>query len=188
MDIEKNIFKNAIVDFDKLIDYGFIKEVDDYIYTKNILDNDFKVIISINKDKNITGKIIDLDTNYEYSNIKVKSINGEFIDNMREEYQNILVDIKDKCFHVNTFNSIQAKRISDYIHNTYHDKPVFLWEKYPDFGVFRNKNNKWYAIFMNIDYSKLDKLKGDVEIVNVKCNHELIEQLLLKKVIIQHTI
>ena len=59
MNIENEVFKRFEVDYKKLIDYGFIKENNDYLYEKEFFDNDFKAIIKINKDE-IIGKVIDL--------------------------------------------------------------------------------------------------------------------------------
>ena len=43
-----------------------------------------------------------------------------------------------------------------YIHikQTYGTDPEFLWQKYPNYAVFRHDDNhKWYAIVMNARYS-----------------------------------
>ena len=45
----------------------------------------------------------------------------------------------------------------------------FMWEKSPNYAVFRNKNNKkWYGIIMNLNKHKLDnKTNSEIEIINV---------------------
>lgn len=68
MNIEDNIFKRTFVSFDKLILYGFINKNDSYYYSKNILDNNFQVQIIINDKGILSGKIIDLKFNEEYTN------------------------------------------------------------------------------------------------------------------------
>lgn len=182
MNIEE-IFKRSKVDYNKLINYGFKKEKDNYKYTKLFMNNNFKAIITINKEGIINGKIIDLQFNEEYTNINIDKFTGTFVNKVRNNYKDILLDIKNNCFKTNYFISEQANRITNYIINKYDDKPEFLWDKYPSFGVFRNKdNNKWYGIIMNIDISKLNKNKsGEIEIINVKLDENTIKSLINNK-------
>ena len=180
--LEENIFKNSHVNISKIKKYGFIQSDNKYIYNKNILDNKFKVEISIDERKKINGKIIELETEEEYNNFRIENYIGEFANSIKEEYLKILNDIKDKCYQTDFFIYPQTNRIAKYIIDSYQDKPEFLWNKYPGYGVFRNKfNNKWYAIIMNIDKSKIDKEKGEIEILNIKLNENEINNLIEKK-------
>ncbi len=179
MNQEKNVFKRYIVDFKKLEKYGFKKIEEKYIYEKEFLNNNFKAIITINKEGNIFGKVIDLQDNDEYFLINM-NIEGKFVNKVRDNYQEILIDIRNNCFNKNNFIFNQTNRICNYIVNKYHNYPEFLWDKTPGCGVFRNnKNNKWYAIIMNIDQSKLENKKGEVEVINIK--HDDVDNLLKKK-------
>ena len=63
VNIENSIFKKSILDVNKLEPYGFIKKENNYIYEENIMDDSFKVILII-KDKILSGKIIDLETDF----------------------------------------------------------------------------------------------------------------------------
>ena len=47
MDIEK-IFEKRKIDFEQLLNYGFIKHNDNYQYSRKIMNDDFQVIITIN--------------------------------------------------------------------------------------------------------------------------------------------
>ena len=182
MNIEENIFKKSTINYNKLINYGFKKEKNNYIYSKNILNNTFRVDITINNKNVIASKVIDLSFNEEYINIKISSQNGEFVNKVREAYKELLIDIRDKCCEINYFIYEQSNRITKYIIDNYHDKPEYLWSKFPGFGLFRNKsNNKWYAIIMNIDKSKIDNNKGEIEILNIKLTEEEVNNLLNKK-------
>ena len=183
MNIENNIFKRAHIDYNKLINYGFIKENNNYTYTKEFMNNSFKAIINIDNNSNISSKVIDLSTNEEYISINIDTLQGEFINKVRNLYKDILIDIKDNCFIKDYFITNQANRITNYIIDKYKDTPEFLWEKYPGFGIFRNKNNnKWYALIANIDKSKIDKNStGEIEIINLKVNENIIDNLLKKK-------
>ena len=181
MDIENDIFKRTNVNFKLLEKYGFKKENNIYIIEKNFLNDDFKAIISINNKGDITGKVIDLQLNEEYTNIRTNMI-GEFVSSVREAYKSILIDIKEHCFETNYYIYDQTNRINKYIKEKYNNEPEFLWEKFPGYGVYRNiNNNKWYAIIMNLDLSKLDSGSGEVEIINIKLDEEKIKELLKEK-------
>lgn len=181
LNIENEVFKKAVVNFKKLENYGFIKIDNNYIFEKQFLDNNFKAIISINNKGIVSGKVIDLQTNEEYINIRTK-MNGEFVNKVRELYKNILIDIKEHCFEKKYFIYDQSNRITKYIKETYNNDPEFLWTKFKGYGVFRNSNNKkWYGIIMNIDLSKIDDKTGEVEILNVKLDENKIKKLLNKK-------
>lgn len=181
MNIEVEIFKKCIFDFDKLKTYGFKKINEVFLLEKNFLNN-FIVVIEVSSEGIVKGKIIDKDFNEEYLNYRVATQTGEYVRKIREEYKLLLKDIRDKCTFRNNFIGKQANRISDAIYDNYGDKPEFLWDKSPDFGVFRNSlNNKWYALVMNIRRDKLDKGLDFVEVINVKLNKKLIEELLKRK-------
>ena len=173
MSIEKEIFKKSIIDYNKLINYGFKKDKKEYIYETNFLDDSMKAIIVITND-NITGKVIDLTTNYEYTNYRLENITGEFVNSVKEAYENILKDIKNNCTHEELFSLPQTNRITNIIKEKYHVNPEFLWEEYPDFGIFRNtRSHKWFSLIMNVDKAKIiKKSTGNIDIMNVKLDNE----------------
>ena len=183
MKLENEVFKKTHVDFNKLKEYGFVLENNKYKYSKNFMQDNFRADIMVDKDGILTGKVIDLTIGAEYISLRIKNNTGQFVSKVREEYTNILNDIKDKCFEKDYFITLQANRIAKKIINLYHDKPEFAWEKFPGYGIFRNqKNQKWYALIMNIAKSKLDKESSlEVEIINVKLNEEKITKLLKQK-------
>lgn len=180
MNIEEEIFKRTHVNFNKLEIYGFIKDQDCYKYSQIFLNNTFRADVIIDQNGNISGKVFDLLVEEEYINFRIINHRGEFVQKVREEYKNILKDIRNHCFEKNDFIFSQTNRIAHYIYNTYADQPCFLWEKYPGYGVFKNKNNdKWYGIIMNIDRSKIDKdANGEIEIIDVKVDANEVDSYL----------
>ncbi len=183
MKIENEIFKRMHVNFDKLIDYGFMRESDNYKYSKIFMNGNFKADIMITKNGILSGRVYDLQIDDEYTNIRIENNVGEFINSVKEEYQNILIDIRNHCFEKEYFIHDQANRIARLIIDRYQDIPEFLWVKFPGYGVFRNSNNnKWYSIIMNINKSKIDKNHfKEIEIINVKLEEEKIKKLLTRK-------
>ena len=181
MNIENDIFKRYYVDYDKLINYGFKYDNNVYFIEKMFFNDEFKAIIYVDMNGNVSGKVIEVQFNEEYTNIKT-DMSGEFVSKVRELYKNILIDIRNCCFDIHYFISKQANRIALYIRDKYGCYPEFLWEKFPFYGVFRNKiNYKWFAIIMNLDLSKLGNDSGEVEIINVKLNEDKIDKLLTRK-------
>ena len=59
MTIEEELFRKTKVDFDKLHKYGFQKDKSVYKYSKNIMNNTFRIDIEINKYGIVKGKIYD---------------------------------------------------------------------------------------------------------------------------------
>lgn len=181
MNIEKDIFKRTIVNFKQIEPYGFKKGNNKYIFEKKFLKDDFKAIITIDDKGIISGKVIDLQINEEYTNINTE-MTGEFINKVRESYKDILIDIRNKCFENKYFIFDQSNRINKYIKDKYNNEPEFLWNKFPGYAVYRNeKNKKWYGIIMNLDMSKLNNGTGETEIINIKLDENKIKKLLKQK-------
>ena len=177
--LEEELFKRSHPSYNKIEKYGFIKSKDNYLYQTSILDNSFKVLITITSKGKVLGKIIDQETNEEYLNFRT-NMQGEFVNKVRNTYEELLKDIRKNCFTTDYFMNNQANRITKYIEEKYHISPSFLWDNLPYAGVFKNKNNKWFGIIMNINYSKLNNKEGMVDIINLKINPDKILKLLEK--------
>ena len=68
-----------------------------------------------------------------------------------------------------------------YIKQAYGTDPEFLWQKYPNYAVFRHDNYKWYAIVMNVPRSVVG-LTGEsmIDILNLKLDPSLIDDLRMR--------
>lgn len=181
MNIEKEIIKKCILDKDKLIPFGFIKDIDNYKYITNIMNNKFRVEIIINANNELIGKIYDIETNEEYTNFRVENL-GSFSNSVKEEYINILKNIVSNCYISHNFSFNQTNRIVNEIIKKYNVSPEFLWDKYPSYGIFRSKtSNKWFAAILNVDKSKvINNESGEIEIINVKVD-DLVNDYLKEK-------
>jgi len=159
---EKSIFKGI----GSLIDFGFNKINNKYI-KEYILPSypSFKAIIQINEEGKVRGSIVDLEFGDNLLNWRVGS---QFI-GIRDEYIEILIEIKNKCFIINHYICATSNKINDYIYEKYNVEPEFLWERYPGYGVYRAFNSKWFGIIMNVN---------DTELMNLKVNPKKIEELM----------
>ena len=75
---------------------------------------------------------------------------------------------------------MNRQAVTDYIKNEFGVTGEQLWPEYPRDIVFRNRRNeKWFAIMMEVDKSKLHLPgEGKTDVINLKCDPLLIGSLL----------
>ena len=172
------------IDNSKLLKYGFKDKNGVFEYRKLICNEQFEMIVSFSKEENIS-RVIDLDSNEEYVLVDVLDATGEFVGKVRNEYENELESIFEKCTNACIFKSEQANEIIKYIKQKYNDNLEFLWEKFDDNAIWRNKQNeKWYGLLLTISESKLkDNSEKIVEIIDLRYDKEKIEEIVDGKLI-----
>ena len=74
------------INYKKIIDYGFKKINDNYIYKKYISDNKFYVEV-IYRNNSLISKVVEVDGNYEYILVDINSVNGDFVSKIKIEYE-----------------------------------------------------------------------------------------------------
>ncbi len=165
----ENYFKDRKINYDRLVEYGFILKEDNYYYEKVINDGVFKIVIEINKQQKI-AKVIDLLNDQEYNLVDVKGATGNFVGKIKEIYEALINDIIDKCSDVDVFKSKQTIAIINYVKAKYDNDLEFLWKKSPKNAIWRNQNNrKWYGAVLVISKDKL-KIESNemVEILDLR--------------------
>lgn len=177
----KENLKNRIILIELLEKQGFIKENNIYKYSKIILDNKFIVKIEY-QNNNLTSKLIEIEFNDEYLQADSPSI-GEYSNNIRKEYERVLDEVIKNISIKDIFKNVQTKKIIKYIQNKYNDSLEFLWEKYDDNAVIRNKiNNKWYALIMKVSEDKLGiNSNKKQEVLNILYDKEDIKNIVDNK-------
>ena len=164
---------------EKLSAFGFIKEKDHYIYKTKLHQDQFELIMILN-DSSCTVSLIDTQTMEEYDLVDVKSSQGAFVGQIKEEYEQAIQSIIENCTDNKRFYTQQAQAIIQYIQETYQDECEFLWEKVPNNAIWRNKQNrKWYGTLLTVHAGKLG-LKEDktVEILDLRYPKETIEAII----------
>ncbi len=156
------------------------KKISWYMYSKNIMNDTFRIDIKIDAEGKVKGQIYDLSFEDEYTNFRLEDSTGSFVGQVKDEFIKLLTDIKNKCFINVAFLSEQSNRIAKAIKEKYGDEPNFEWEKFPRYATFRNRDNKkWYGIIMNVDKSKLEAgSSGEMEIIDIKLDPNEIKELL----------
>lgn len=124
MTIEEEIFRKCKPITSKLIKYGFIKEDAKFIYSKNIMNGDFRVDVRIAEDM-VEAKVIDNAFGDEYTNYRIEDSVGSFVGQVRDELYTILKDIKKKCFISQCFTFSQTNEICSMILEKYGDEVEF---------------------------------------------------------------
>ena len=172
-------FENKNIDYNKLLDYGFEIQDNNYILKTKIYDEQFEVIVNISNNEQ-TSKLIDLVNEDEYILVDIQDSTGEFVGKVKEEYENILDNIINKCTTPNIFKSKQAKEIIKYVKEKYDNDLEYLWKKFPNNAVWRNKeNNKWYGALLVISERKLE-IDSDkvVDIIDLRYQKESINEII----------
>lgn len=177
----KENLKNRIILIKLLEKQGFIRENNIYKYSKIILDNKFIVKIEY-QNNNLTSKLIEIEFNDEYLQADSPSI-GEYSNNIRKEYERVLDEVIKNISIKDIFKNVQTKKIIKYIKNKYNDSLEFLWEKYDDNAVIRNKiNNKWYTLIMKVSEDKLGiNSNKKQEVLNILYDKEDIKNIVDNK-------
>ncbi len=180
MTIETEVFKKSDIDISKLTKYGFKKKTNTYLYEKLFKDGEFKAVITINNKGEIQGKVFDIENNEEYLPLRIKHNESAYAGIVKASYIEVLEDIKEKCSAPKYFVFPQSNRIANLIIKKYKCNIDYPWAECNSHGVFRNlDNNKWFALLMNIDKSKIDKTKkGEIEVVNLKLDENEIKNLI----------
>ena len=175
----ENELKNKSISKDKLIKYGFIEEDTKYTYKSKLQDEQFEIIVEVENDK-MTSKVMDLENDEEYVPVDIEDSVGQFVGKIREEYENKLNDIINSCTETNIFKSKQCKEVIKYIKEKYNGELEFLWEKFDDNAIWRNKiNNKWYGLLLTIPKNRIG-LNSDeiVEVIDLRYKKEEIDKII----------
>ena len=169
--------KNKKLNCEKILNYGFEVDGENFIRREKIL-NQMTLTIIIDKSGSVTTKIFDSDGE-PYTLHLVEGASGEFVGSVKAEYERVLKNIYEQCFDDEIFKSAQTLKLVEYIREKFFDEPEFLWEKYPNFAIFRRKDNrKWYALIANIPKKYL-KISGaeEIEILNLRVEPEELDKI-----------
>lgn len=171
------IFRSAKIKKDSLEAAGFAT-TDGATYTMSptVSAGAFRADITLSLEaQTLTVHLFDTETGEKYALFDMPSSHGAFVASLREEVQQIIDEIRSKCF--------ESKDLKDdyisWIKNQFVAEPDFTWPDTPDYCVFRCQNEKWFALVMRIKYKQLG-LTGDenVWVVNIKANQTEIPNLI----------
>ena len=174
----EDIFQRKKVNIEKLESFGFVNQ-GYWTYNRPIMNGEFSLIIKIDKKGNVDTDLIEIATNEPYILYKTNS-SGTYVGKVRSAIEAVLKEIAESCYDVGTFKSVQAQMLIEYVRNTYGDELEFLWQKFPDYAVWRRKDNKkWYAVILTIPKNKLGLKSNElVEIIDLRIEPDKMKEIL----------
>lgn len=172
--------ENRKIEEARLINFGFVRENDSYLYETTILNNKFKVVINVSKDLKMTSRLIEIMTNDEYLLADLAGANGKFVKTVQEEYEEKLNYIINNCTALDIYKSEYTRKVIKYIKDKYNDDLEFLWPSSPKNSIFRHKDSKkWYGAVLTLSKRKLGFDDDEiVEIIDLKNTVEEISTLI----------
>ena len=178
----KTFFKNKKAVTQKLLDFGFKKNGQIFVYEKPFLNNSFMITVKIDKVSNITTEVVEIETADIYT-LHLTDAEGSFIGEVREEYSKILEEIEKECFEPDIFKFPQTKKYIEYLKEKYNTDIEYLWPDTPDNGVARRKDtSKWYAAILTVKKDRLGfETSEKVEVIDIRANVDDVPDLLKRK-------
>lgn len=110
----ENMLKNKAIECNKLVEYGFKKQENKYIFKNKIYNKQFEIVVIIS-DKQKTSKLIDLANDEEYIMVDIQDCAGKFVGEIRQEYEKTIQDIINKCTIDEIYKNQQSKEVIKYI-------------------------------------------------------------------------
>ena len=177
------IFRSGKIKKDSLKAAGFVT-TDGKTYTKNttVSNATFNANITLSlSEQTLTVHLFDSSTGERYALFDMPNAHGAFIASLHEEVQQLIDDIKSKCFET---NDLKHDFIA-WIKTNFGVEPDYPWPDDASYSfVLRCPNEKWFALVMRIKYRQIG-LTGDEAVwaVNMKAEQDAIPNLIDRKLI-----
>lgn len=173
------VLRTAAVDFNKLKDFGFVEKNGKFLFTKP-LSGEFEGFYAefvLCRDS-FSAQVYETETKEKYALLDVPRAKGSFVGGLRQLLSEIVDGIRESCFP----SADLKDRYLSFLEQRFQVQPDFPWEDTPDYGVFRCKNSKWFALVMKIKFKQLGLLSEEpVWVVNLKADPEKIPQITDRK-------
>lgn len=172
-------FKRKKWNKSKLLAYGFEEDSDMYRYSTTISNESFILHVMIDVSGSVHTEVIEKDTGEAYILYKIENATGGFVGAVKRDCEKVLIDISEKCYDPDVFQSKQTKELIEYVRARYRDELEFLWAKSPDNAVWRRKDSqKWYGLILTISKKKLGLPTNEiVEIIDLRSHPKRIEAI-----------
>lgn len=170
VDLILKIFQNKKPNRSKLLTFGFTQVETGYQYEKILPDSGFRLVVRIDPRGGIASEMTDPSLNEPYTLHLAGGAAGGFARGIRNQYEETLAEIAQRCFDPDVFQTRQAKELIDYVRNAHGDELEFLWKRFPDNAVWRRKDTgKWYGALLTVSRRKLGMGREEaVEIVDLR--------------------
>lgn len=154
----------------KLCQYGFKKNKDKYSYSVDIMNGEFTLNIDVINENEIHTEIIEKVFGEPYTLHLVKDAQGTFVGQVRDEYEKIMNEIKEKCFEIKVFEWDYSYKILDYAKEKFNSPAEYLWPKFPRNAICRRQDNeKWYFALLSVQGSKIGLRTNEIiELIDLR--------------------
>lgn len=95
--IEEKVFSQMRFDPAKMSSYGFVRQGNGYSFSNLFMDGDFRAEVTVSKDGTVTGRVIDVMNEEEYTPLRNPLYNGAYANTVRDAYEKLLTDIAEAC-------------------------------------------------------------------------------------------
>ncbi len=172
-------FDGFLFEKNKLKEFGF--KGSPLTYTQKI-QNDEMLLTIVIKDQKLQIKVED-EKSLELYTLYQTSAKGPYVDCVRNTIRDLLEKLRQTCTIPAYFEKKLPHMVLDYIKAKYDVEPEFLWEKFPDYCIFRHRNNeKWFGLLMEILASKLKiQSKEPIQVIDLHISKEGADDLLQEK-------
>lgn len=161
---------------EKLLAYGFIRKEDIFVFNKKLNDEFYAVVTYAAE--NLVAEVFENDTDEKYALLDVKKANGGYVTDIRSKVCALLDDIKNKCFDCTNLKPLYVEWLEEELKT----RGDFPWEGDVSSAVYRCKNQKWFALVMQIKFKNLGFASEEsVWVVNLKADAERIPELVDNK-------
>lgn len=169
-----SLFLRRKVNISRLRVFGFAEAVDGYVYATTLLGGQFAMTVMISSKGRVSAEVIETDSGESYVLHRVSGATGAFVGQVREEYERVMTRIADACFEPDVFKSEGARRVIQYVRDTYQNEPEYLWRRFPDNAIVRRSDNaKWYLAILTVRKEKLGLPgAGTIEVIDIRMKPE----------------
>lgn len=180
-DLETLVFEKSRLNADKLLAFGFSATEEGYFISLPFHDGEFSAEITVDRHGTVSGKVIETAMEEEYLPLRVASQTSAFVSTVRQEYYDLLCQIREEAFDDQLFVSPQANRIAQRILEEFGDSCDRPFVRAKDSVVFRVPGNqRWYGLVMRVERSKVAGGDDDtlIEVINLKAEDTEQEKLI----------
>ena len=155
MDFAK-AFENYSLNEDGLKADGFIFDGQEWKKTYPLVNVELEAHITLKSDCPPGVQVFDPFNETPYTVYRSDSATGSFVGQVRQDLEDLLVSIRDKHFIWKpSLSTSQADEVIHWVFQEFNENPDYPFSEKLTYVLRVSKNQKWYALFMDLPLSKI---------------------------------